>query len=334
MTRFRARVDGPVSAAWRQALRDVGADFVEDDSWDLVLPPMGKGSRSAVEALRPADRRLVGVLRGADALASKRALWACVRNAYGSAGARALVPETFLLDDADDHRRFAASHHEGQRWVLKHPHRQARAGVRLIERPSQARAGIEEGWVVVQRYVPDVLTRAQHRFHVRRYVVVVVDGGRATSFLADFGKVIYARAPDTSPPSAASMLTTSQDGWSGPPGAPQTWALLRDDLASRGDDTQALEERIAQTVTQCVAAASPSMHPEHLHRCRLFQLFGVDLLIDRALHPWLLEFNKRPEMRPRGAGDGSAKLELLRSAFRLGLDRPDQGFRRIGDCGL
>lgn len=334
MNPFRARIDGPVSDTWRAALTDLGGHFVEDDTWDLILPPMGKGLRAALKDLHPPARRSVAVVRGADALASKRALWSCLSHAYGRAIARRIVPETFLLDDPDDRRRVAVAHRSGDRWVLKHPHKQGRTGIKLLQHPTEARRWREAGYVVMQRFIADVLTRGDHRFHVRRYLVVVIDEGRICWYLADFGKCIYAREPVGGQADASSAFTSSRDGWTGPPGVPLTWAELGAQLADEGHDPSRIESKLHNALSHCIRAAMPLLRPAHLQHCRLFQIFGIDVVLDRRLHPWVLEANKRPEMRPRTPEDGLAKVELLRQTFRLGLGRPHEGFVRVGEAAI
>ena len=328
---FRALVTGSVSPAWRTALRDIGATLIDDGAWDLLVPPMGRGSRRAVATINPGRGQVVAVLRGADALASKRALWACLVTARGTMEARRIIPETFLLDAPYDANRLAVAHHEGDRWVLKHPLRQGRQGVRLLGHPREARPWIDDGWVVLQRFVDNGLTRGGHRLHVRRYLVVVIDRGRVSSWLADFGKCIYAREPAGLEPDTESVMTTSTKGWCGPPGVPQTWHALANALRSEGRDIAAIDAALEAGLVACVDAAAPLLEPANLSSCRTFQIFGIDVLLDANLHPWILEANKRPEMRPRGGTDGDAKVEVLRHTFRLGLGRSTDGFRKLAE---
>ena len=334
MTPFRARIDGPVSQAWRTALTDIGGTIVEDDAWDLVLPPMGKGLRAAVNELRAEPGRSIGVVRGADALASKKALWWNLMVSLGRTRARRIMPETFLLDDPLERVRADRAHREGDLWVLKHPHRQAREGVRLLSHPRESEHWLLQGWTVLQRFIPDVLLRKGHRFHVRRYVVVVVADGYVRSYLADFGKCIYAPEAFGEEPSEASSIHRGTKTWAGPPDVPQTWAELLAELEAEGRDPGQLETDIRRGLLECVRGAVPRLTPAHLERCRLFQLFGADIVIDDHLHPWVLELNKRPEMRPRGLGDGPAKIELLRQTFRLGLGRPTEGLPPLSEHRL
>ena len=334
MTPFRARIDGPVSRAWRTALTDIGGTIVDDDVWDLVLPPMGKGLRAAVDGLRAGPGAAIGVVRGADALASKKALWWNLIVTLGRTRARRVMPETFLLDDPLERVRVARTHRDGDRWVLKHPHRQARKGVCLLNHPDEAETLLLQGWTVIQRFVPDVLLRRGHRFHVRRYVVVVVADGHVRSYLADFGKCIYAPEAFGDVPNEASSLHRGDKTWAGPPNAPQSWEDLLVELESEGRDTRQLEASVRRSLARCVEAAVPRLAPAHLGQCRLFQLFGADLVIDSHLHPWVLELNKRPEMRPRGPEDGPAKIEVLRQTFRLGLGRPSEGLIPLSEHRL
>jgi len=315
-------------------LTDIGGTIVEDDAWDLVIPPMGKGLRAAVDELRAEPGRCIGVVRGADSLASKRALWWNLMLSLGRTRARRIMPETFLLDDPLERVRADRAHRDGDRWVLKHPHRQAREGVRLLEHPRESEHWLLQGWTVLQRFIPDVLLRGGHRFHVRRYVIVVVADGFVRSYLADFGKCVYAPEAYGAEPSEASSLHRGSKTWAGPPNVPQTWNDLLVEFEREGHDPVRLELMIRRGLQECVHGAVPRLAPAHLDRCRLFQLFGADIVIDGHMHPWVLELNKRPEMRPRGRGDGPAKVELLRQTFRLGLGRPTEGLNPLSEDRL
>jgi hypothetical protein len=47
-----------------------------------------------------------------------------------------------------------------------------------------------------------------------------------------------------------------------------------------------------------------------------FQLFGADVIVDKNLHPYLLEFNKGPDMSPRDEIDEIMKTQVQIDMFK------------------
>ena len=56
-----------------------------------------------------------------------------------------------------------------------------------------------------------------------------------------------------------------------------------------------------------------------------FQLFGVDVMLDQQMEPWILEFNKGPDMTYKTPNDGKMKTQLYKDLFCLvGLSNKDE----------
>ena len=275
---------------------------------------------------------MVGAVVGADALASKRILWARLCTHLGRARAATLMPETFLIDLASDRARFEARAEAGSSWFLKHPGRQARRGIRVQTVPFDLPAAVEEGFTLVQRPVPGLRLVRGHRMHVRRYLVAVVEQRTVSGFLLETGKCIYAPAPwRDEAMSTDTLVTTTKDGWVGPAGAPRDLAGLHTELTRHGADVDTLERSMADACAQALAAVAARLAPGPLHEHRCFQIFGVDFVLDEHDRAWLLEINKRPSMRARDDEDARQKRSVASATLSLGLGRSDAGFRSLGN---
>ncbi len=55
----------------------------------------------------------------------------------------------------------------------------------------------------------------------------------------------------------------------------------------------------------------------HLKGLHCFQLFGVDILLNQQMHPFILEFNKGPSMKAVNQIDQMMKFQLLEDVFDL-----------------
>ena len=49
----------------------------------------------------------------------------------------------------------------------------------------------------------------------------------------------------------------------------------------------------------------------------MFQIFGIDIIFDNKLNPYLLEFNKGPDMNPKNELDRKIKTKVQEDMFDL-----------------
>ena len=55
----------------------------------------------------------------------------------------------------------------------------------------------------------------------------------------------------------------------------------------------------------------------NIKRNTKFQLFGVDVIFDKNFEPYILEFNKGPDMNAKSKIDKEFKVNLLQDVFYL-----------------
>ena len=59
---------------------------------------------------------------------------------------------------------------------------------------------------------------------------------------------------------------------------------------------------------------------DNIKNTTCFQLFGADVIFDTNLHPYLLEFNKGPDMSPRDDIDRKMKTKVQIDMFsKIGM---------------
>jgi hypothetical protein len=97
-------------------------------------------------------------------------------------------------------------------------------------------------------------------------------------------------------------------------------------LAAKGVDVAAIWRRIDEIVFLTVLAGLPYLEQAQRAHCpayggysRCFQLLGFDVLLDRALRPWVLEVNYRPSLDFHRPVERRMKVAMLRDLVRIAL---------------
>lgn len=94
-------------------------------------------------------------------------------------------------------------------------------------------------------------------------------------------------------------------------------------LANEGHDVQKLWDEIDQTIVLSIISAYGFLKKAEEVQCpsygmsRCFQIIGCDVLLDKFLHPYILEINYRPSMKCNTQNSHDMKLEMLKHALKI-----------------
>ena len=77
-----------------------------------------------------------------------------------------------------------------------------------------------------------------------------------------------------------------------------------------------LKLKIKQTISLLASVIiQPVCNLAKLNSNTTFQLFGMDILLDEKLDPFILELNKGPDMNPKDERDEYFKTKILEDVF-------------------
>ena len=89
-------------------------------------------------------------------------------------------------------------------------------------------------------------------------------------------------------------------------------------LRSRNYNDNILFKRIKYMIKNIFEAIKNDIcNLDSLKNNTTFQLFGIDIIFDKELRPYVLEFNKGPEMRPKNSRDEVMKTKLNRDMLNI-----------------
>ena len=101
------------------------------------------------------------------------------------------------------------------------------------------------------------------------------------------------------------------------------WSLstLRKHMKSNGEDFDKIWGRIKdimiKTILSVTDDAIPVIKAFNLSSNNLFELYGVDILLDQKLNPWLMEVNLNPSLNCDSEIDLKIKSKLLTDIFNI-----------------
>jgi tetratricopeptide (TPR) repeat protein len=244
-------------------------------------------------------------------------------------------PESFdLPQDKAALERFRAACPAGQIFIVKPPDLYGGRGIRV----TRSLPDLGEEACVVQRYIHDPCLIDGRKFHVRLYVLVTsVAPLRAYLYREGIVRIapeLYGIADEHALRPAAHVTNTALHAGhpdliiSADPNEENVghvWslsaALAR--MQADGLDPDVLWARACDLVGRllCVMAESglfSSQAAEHTRYCFPPTLFGLDVLIDRAGRPWLLECQRNPAMTGNALVN-RINAGLFMTAFRMSV---------------
>eukprot|EP00775_Hariotina_reticulata_P004710 gene4710-4960_t len=298
----------PVTAE-KQKIKDYG--YMHMDKWEILLSITAKAMLAA-EVLRP--HQVVSIVPGCLCISRKTSLVRTLINTLGQDTAFQIVPRTFKLpDELDAWGEWIQQHPQQDTglWMLKN-NKQRGTGLRLV--PTQAafqacfetttRPGLEGitlyRWYLAQQYITNPLLINKRKFGIRLWVTVPgVTPLRVylhKNGLALFSSQPYQLASFSGGTFGAGHITNYAQNENG-----DVWDLQQLARHLGKSAWQGLWQQLADVTALVFAAALRRILEVQgqmdLQLRQTFQYFGLDFLVDAALHPWLMEVNATPSMK-------------------------------------
>ena len=330
----------PVRGIIREILSDNAirrSEAAAQDQWEMFYPCTYTHAESELRELQLTNKKIYAV-DGCDKLASKNMIWRLLVAALGREQSATLMPETFVANDPADLRAFLTSYSPSNMYICK-KNVQRKKGLEMSNNLDTLLKCQNRGFKVIQRYFKDVFVLGGRKLNLRMYVAVVCDpDGRRMAYLHRNGKCLYTNRPYSRDSTDFEEQITSVNL---DPAVYETLPLdfieLRRTLAA--DHGIAFVEEIfaptARKLRQVMGALLPSVCTNGSLRTNVrFQLFGVDVILTDAREPYVLEFNKGPEMHPANTTDYSLKRCVLEDMLRIAQVLPPTAVERTNGFEL
>ncbi|KAJ8916833.1 hypothetical protein NQ315_005840 [Exocentrus adspersus] len=220
----------------------------------------------------------------------------------------------------------------GEMWIIKPPASARGVGIKVINKWSQLP---KKTSLVVQKYISDPYLINGSKFDLRLYVLVTSfhplriylypDGLArfASAKYSDDAKDLkdrYMHLTNYSINKLSSQYTANEDA-NACQGHKWTISKLMEFLDKNEVDTKALwknlEQLVIKTIIACEAPITQLCEENMNNHYNCYELFGIDVLLDSKLKPWLLEVNISPSLHSASPLDAYVKGPLVKNLFDM-----------------
>ncbi len=258
----------------------------------------------------PSQLYIFGI-NGCDKMVSKNNIWATLKKYYGFDQASQIMPSSYVLEDEADMKQFKRDYQSDTIYILK-KNVQRKEGLKLTKDYEYiTKKAAKEDYKVVQNYIRNLYLINGRKVNLRIYLLVVLRGDERKFYISDLGKCIYTNKKyNDNDLDFESNITSYHLDMSVYKENPRTFEELRTYMSSRGDDPSLFFVKIHQILQKMCMALSNDFYQSKNIRERnaiSFQLFGVDVIMNDKLEPYLLEVNKGPDMSARDEEDKKMK---------------------------
>ena len=305
-------------------------------NWELYIPCGYNYVESELPEIRLSDSPkplYIFGINGCDKMVSKNNIWSVLKKYYGLEGASDVMPVSYVLDDQNDMIQFKNDYRDDQIYILK-KNVQRKEGLKLTKDYKEILNASGDEYKVVQKYIRDLYLINGYKVNLRIYLLAVIRGDDKQFYISDLGKCIYTKKPYKDDDfDFESNITSYHLDMNIYKKNPRTFEDLIGYINKHEDNPNAgslFMVRVRKIIQKmCIALSNEFFQSENLRKrgdddslqlagdlrspnqvVTSFQLFGVDVIMDKDLNPYLLEVNKGPDMSARDDVDHVMKLKV------------------------
>jgi hypothetical protein len=277
--------------------------------FDLFIPCGYKTAESQLTKISFENKKIYAI-KGCDKIVSKNNLWMLISNRYGREKAKTIMPETFLYNN-DDLVLFRQQF-KNDFYILKN-NKQRKKGITITNDINKI---LYSNNRIIQVYKNSFIIN-KRKFNLRLYILIICMNRTKKIYLHDSSKCLYTSKDFVDISNFDENITnsykTSNDIYIT---NPYTINDLYRYLDKNGYSSDVLKIKIKKIISLLASVIiQPVCNLAKLNSNTTFQLFGMDILLDEKLDPFILELNKGPDMNPKDERDEYFKTKILEDVF-------------------
>ena len=298
--------------------------FKNNTDWDVYIPCGYNNVEHELKKIQiknknDSDKKYIFGINGCDSIVSKNKIWDSLVSCYGRRKSRTLMPESFVLDNMSDMKAFKNYFNKKDIYILK-KNVQRKEGLKLTSDLHVILEAYKENYRVVQKYLTNLYLINKRKINLRIYLLIVIKNNKIYFYMSDIGKCIYTNKEYSNDNFDFESNITSYHldmtvYKSNPRNLNELYEFINKDSGNPDASTYLSNEihSLMKSVSYCLS--NNIYQSDNIKNTTCFQLFGADVIFDTNLHPYLLEFNKGPDMKPRDDIDRTMKTKVQIDMF-------------------
>ncbi|XP_043473957.1 tubulin polyglutamylase TTLL4-like [Leptopilina heterotoma] len=243
------------------------------------------------------------------------------------------IPRTYVLpQDLRSFRQIWEKQGNKEKWIIKPPASARGTGIRVVNKWSQIP---KKRPIIVQQYIAKPMLIDGAKFDLRLYVLVTsfnplriylypnglvrfasVKYSDDINYLSD--RFMHLTNYSINKSSASYTNNDSPDSCSGHKWTIKTlWTYLEKRQVNVEKLWSTMKEMVIKTMIAGESSINSFTKSNVNSRYNCYELFGVDILLDENLKPWLLEVNISPSLQSASPLDVAVKGPLIRNVFNI-----------------
>jgi hypothetical protein len=294
--------------------------YQSNNDWDIYIPC---GYNDVEEELKKIvikndnKKKYIFGINGCDTIVSKNKIWESFLNCYGRKDASKLMPESYILDDLNEMETFRKNYKSEDIYILK-KNLQRKEGLKITKDYFEIIDAHNDDYKVVQKYIRNIYLINGRKVNLRVYLLIVIKNNTKYFYLCENGKCIYTNKKyNDNDFDFESNITSFNLDMSVYNDNPRDFNDLKKYINSE-NNSKILFERIDFLIKKVSICLSKNIYQsENIKNTISFQLFGIDIIFTKDFYPYLLEFNKGPDMSPRDNIDKNMKDIVQSDMFKI-----------------
>lgn len=267
-------------------------------------------------------------LKNFDKITKKDNLFKSFRDKMGDECLK-FIPKTYILNDDDDLKSLENEIKLGKKFILK-KNIQNKLGLKIVNSYEEIRNSLNDGYVIAQEFIMNSYLINKRKINIRLYLFIVIEDNKIYFYLSDIGKCIYTNKDyDSNIDDFESNITSYNLDNSIYDNNPMTIGELANHI-SLNDGVDKYLNFFKEI--DLIFSHLKNVYLDIFIREKSCHFFGVDIILDENLTPYLLEVNDGPDMSYKSKKEEELKIKVVDDFYQIvGLSnyKNDNSFKEI-----
>lgn len=287
----------------------------------LHLPCTYNNIKKEIKNVNPAnnDQRIF-ILSDCNQLTGKDSVWKNLVKYFGRSMAKTIMPESYVLSNVDDMKLFEKDFNSNKLYILK-KNVQRQLGLKITNDLNEIKNAKNNNYVIVQKLLDNPYLIDERKINLRFYLLILCENNELDAYVYNNGFMYYTKdkyvnnSKETGP-----NITTGYIDRDVYKKNPLTHSDFKKYLNLQhgyiiSDD---VFNDIYNHIKLVTIAVSDVICKNNKFKNNIyFQLFGVDVSLDKNLKPHIIEINKGPDLGAKDERDKKIKFNLIKSMLKL-----------------